>query len=112
MSGTDAQHLATPARVAFRRLRQGQAAPIPTLEEALAEDRPVDSRTERTARMIVGDPAYVRRELEELADAGGADELMVTTNMYDHEDRRRSAELLASEFELGDSPAPPIASEA
>ena len=51
--------------------------------------------------MIVGDPASVRAKLEELAAAGQADELMLTTNMHGHEDRRRSVELLATEFGLG-----------
>ena len=110
----EAQTLAAPARVAFRRLRSGRAAPIPTLEEALAEDRASDDQRDRARppspedasgrsrvpRVIVGDPASVRAKLEELADAGQADELMLTTNMHGHEDRRRSVELLATEFGL------------
>lgn len=109
----EAQTLATPARVAFRRLRAGRATPIPSLEEALAEDRRTDVERDRASsapdrspirsrvpRVIVGEPASVRETLEELADAGEADELMVTTNMYDHADRRRSCELLAAAFEL------------
>ncbi len=130
----EAQRLAAPARVAFRRLRSGRATPIPTLEEALAEDRDSDRMRDelgnpssegsdtparqpepdtqmpptrsRSPRMIVGEPASVREALEELADAGEADELMVTTNMHGHDDRRRSVELLASEFGLpGSAPA-------
>jgi len=96
----EAQRVAAPARVAFRRLRQGRAAPIPTIEEALREDRPADSRQEGTRRMIVGDPSHVRESLEALADEGEADELMVTTNTHGHDARRRSAGLLADEFRL------------
>ena len=98
----EAQRLATPARVAFRRLRSGRATPIPTLEEALAEDGSSDSSSPegRVRRVMVGAPASVRESLEELANAGQADELMVTTNMHGHEDRRRSVELLAAEFGL------------
>ena len=90
--------------------------PIPSMEEALAEDRPSDGQRDRLGaespsgrsrvpRVIVGEPASVREKLEELADAGEADELMVTTNMYEHADRRRSCELLAAAFELSGAEA-------
>lgn len=97
----EAWRIAAPARVAFRRLRRGAATPLPTLEEALAEegDRPrrPASPTDQT---IVGNPTQVRERLEEMRSLGGADELIVMTNTHDFADRLRSYELLATEFGL------------
>jgi len=43
----------------------------------------------------------VLERLRELIAATKADEVMVTTMIYDHAARRRSYELLAEAFELG-----------
>jgi alkanesulfonate monooxygenase SsuD/methylene tetrahydromethanopterin reductase-like flavin-dependent oxidoreductase (luciferase family) len=47
---------------------------------------------------VVGSPETVRRELAELQQRTNADELIVTTMLYDHADRLRSYELLAEAF--------------
>src|SRR3712207_9538548 len=39
-----AQELAAPARVAFRRLRAGAPTPLPSVEDALAEEGPREPR--------------------------------------------------------------------
>jgi alkanesulfonate monooxygenase SsuD/methylene tetrahydromethanopterin reductase-like flavin-dependent oxidoreductase (luciferase family) len=44
---------------------------------------------------VVGSPETVRRGLEEFVARTGADELMVTANIYDHEKRKRSFEIIA-----------------
>jgi luciferase family oxidoreductase group 1 len=44
---------------------------------------------------IVGAPETVRRGLEEFTSRTGADELMVTANIFDHEKRKRSFEIVA-----------------
>jgi luciferase family oxidoreductase group 1 len=44
---------------------------------------------------IVGDPDSVRRQLQALLDATGADELIVNTIMYDHAARLRSYEIVS-----------------
>jgi luciferase family oxidoreductase group 1 len=44
---------------------------------------------------IVGGPDTVRRGLEDLVARTGADELMVTANIYDHEKRKRSFAIIA-----------------
>lgn len=97
----EAWRIAAPARVAFRRLRAGEPTPLPTVEEALAEegDRPrkPPSPTDRT---IVGTPAQVRDRLEELRSLAGADELILMTNTHSYDDRVRSYELLAEEYGL------------
>ena len=44
---------------------------------------------------VVGSPDTVRRGLEDLVARTGADELMVTANIYDHEKRKRSFAIVA-----------------
>jgi luciferase family oxidoreductase group 1 len=44
---------------------------------------------------IVGSPDRVRRGLDEFVRQTGADELMVTANIFDHEKRKRSFEIVA-----------------
>jgi alkanesulfonate monooxygenase SsuD/methylene tetrahydromethanopterin reductase-like flavin-dependent oxidoreductase (luciferase family) len=51
-------------------------------------------------RAVIGRPEKVRAELEEVAAAYGASEVMVVTITFDHEARRRSYELLAEAFAL------------
>jgi luciferase family oxidoreductase group 1 len=94
-----ARRLSAPARLAFRRLRMGRPGPIPTVEEALAElgDEALAGRSER---VIVGTGEQVRDELEQMRDAARADEVMVLTTVHDHDDRRRSYQLLAEAYGL------------
>ena len=47
---------------------------------------------------IVGDPRTVRARIEQLAQRTVADEVMVTTNVYDHNERLSSYERLAEVF--------------
>jgi luciferase family oxidoreductase group 1 len=98
-----ARRLAAPARVAFRRLRAGRPEPIPTVEEALAEEgaRPPGPGSKPGAeRVIVGAPETVRDRLDELVAATAADELIVMTTMHGLQDRVRSYALLAEAFHL------------
>jgi luciferase family oxidoreductase group 1 len=44
---------------------------------------------------VVGSPETVRRGLEDFVQRTGADELMVTANIYDHDKRKRSFEIVA-----------------
>jgi alkanesulfonate monooxygenase SsuD/methylene tetrahydromethanopterin reductase-like flavin-dependent oxidoreductase (luciferase family) len=50
---------------------------------------------ERFGTSIIGGPATVRRGLDELLAATGANEIMATTMVHDPADRRTSFELLA-----------------
>jgi alkanesulfonate monooxygenase SsuD/methylene tetrahydromethanopterin reductase-like flavin-dependent oxidoreductase (luciferase family) len=47
---------------------------------------------------VIGDPRTVRARLKELAQYTVADEVMVTTNVYDHNERLSSYERLAEVF--------------
>ncbi len=50
--------------------------------------------------LLDADPRSVRARIEELAEHTAADEIMVTTNVYEHAERLRSYERLAGVFEL------------
>jgi luciferase family oxidoreductase group 1 len=51
--------------------------------------------TDAFACAVVGGPDTVRRGLEDFVQRTGADELMVTANIYDHDRRKRSFEIVA-----------------
>ena len=59
-----------------------------------------DEEWEKTRRMvpITGSPERVKAQLEELVAQTGADELMISTGLGNHEYRRRSYELIAEVF--------------
>jgi luciferase family oxidoreductase group 1 len=102
-SDEEARRLAASGRMTFTLLRRGQLIAVPPPEEALeflaADDRaPGRPRSER--RAVLGSPATVRAELEEVVARYGAEEAIVVTITYDHEARRRSYELLAEAFGL------------
>ncbi len=101
-----AQELASSMRLAWVRMRSGNPGPLPSPEEARdypytpAERQLADAHS---SMQIMGDPPGVRAQIEELAARTAADEIMVTTNVFDHAERLRSYELLAEAFEI--SPA-------
>jgi luciferase family oxidoreductase group 1 len=51
---------------------------------------------------VVGGPETVRRGLEDVIARTGADELIVTANIYDHEKRKRSFAIIAEVGGLGE----------
>ena len=86
------------SRLSMLRLRTGQPSTMPSPEEAAAQaysgaDRALIAKT--TGSHVVGDQATVTEELGRLVARTGVDEVMITTNVYDHADRLRSYELLA-----------------
>lgn len=89
-----AEELASSAELGWLRFGQGlRDLPLPSVEEARAHPRePEDEpyRAMHRARQIIGGPASVAGALEALAAAAGARELMVTTTIHDHEERKRS----------------------
>jgi alkanesulfonate monooxygenase SsuD/methylene tetrahydromethanopterin reductase-like flavin-dependent oxidoreductase (luciferase family) len=52
----------------------------------------------------VGGPETVRTKLEDLAHRTQADELMITSNIFSHDERKRSFERVAKIFELTPGP--------
>jgi luciferase family oxidoreductase group 1 len=82
---------------------RGDLRPLASPEEALAFPyTPVDRARirHRRERLFVGTPANVLQKVTPLIEATRADELMVTTMLYDHQARRHSYELLADAFGL------------
>ncbi|WP_027481258.1 LLM class flavin-dependent oxidoreductase [Deinococcus pimensis] len=84
-------------------IRGGRDLPLVSPEEALT--RPLTPQEQEVARygralLVHGTPDEVRVRLEDLAGRYGADELMITSNIHDHEERVRSYELLAGAFGL------------
>ena len=53
----------------------------------------------RVDTQFTGSPKQVADRLEQLQEASGADELIITTITHDHADRVRSYELLAAEWQ-------------
>ena len=89
--------------LAWVRRRGGNPGPLPSPEEALAYPyTPAERRLADAYRsmQVVGEPRTVRVGIEELAAHTAADEVMITTNVYDHAERLRSYERLAEVFDI------------
>ena len=100
-----AEYLARPGWLAFLRLRSGQPIALPTVEEAAGYEftsAELAFVEQRRYGQALGSPATVRGQLTEVLRWTGADELMVTNQVYDLADRLRSYELIAG---LGIEPA-------
>ncbi|WNG47334.1 LLM class flavin-dependent oxidoreductase [Archangium minus] len=94
----EARRLATSAQIQFVNLRRGQPGPL---------QPPVDSMEGRWSEMekagvehalswsVIGSPETVRRGLADILERTGADEVMVTAQIYDHAARLRSFEIAA-----------------
>ncbi|MCW3051071.1 MAG: luciferase-like protein [Chthonomonadales bacterium] len=99
----EAERLVSSLLVAFARLRTGQTSLLLPPEEAMTyrfsamEAAVVDSIR---GRHLVGTPASVKAQIEALVERTRADEVMISTFIYGHEERLRSYELLAEAFGL------------
>jgi luciferase family oxidoreductase group 1 len=99
----EADRLASTVDLNFVRRRKGEYLELASPEEAVAYPYTPAERgliARNRARLVVGSKATVRARLTALIDATQADEVMITTMLYHHADRRRSYELLAEEFGL------------
>ena len=100
----EARRLETSSKMAFTLLQRGELIPVPTVERAerfLAEQAPRSPGLQRARRRITGTPATVRAGIESVAAQYGADEVMIVTITWDHDARRRSYELIAEAFGIG-----------
>ncbi len=100
----EARALAASRNLWVVRLLSGRPIPFPPPDEArdypfTEQERALLRSVER--RSIVGTPVQVRDGLMTLAQAHGAEELVVVTITYDYASRLRSYELLADAFGLG-----------
>jgi luciferase family oxidoreductase group 1 len=98
-----AEELALSMELAWVRMRSGNPRPLPSPEEAMAYPYTLAERQLADAyrtMQVVGDSPTVRARIEELAAHTMADEIMITTNVYDHAERLRSYERLAAAFAI------------
>lgn len=99
----EAERVASSIDLNFVRRAKGDYLPIESPRTALAypytpidRDRIVQNRS----RLFVGSPATIKQKLAPLLDATQADELMITSMIYDHEARKISYALLAQAFDV------------
>ena len=100
-SDAEAERLAGTVDLNIVRRAKGEYLPLASPEDAAAYDySPVDKAriAQNRTRMAVGAPATVMAKLTPLIEATKADELMVTTMIFDHAARKRSYQLLAEAF--------------
>src|SRR5215208_1032447 len=100
----EAQRLAYSSRMAMAMLRRGRLIAVPPVETAerfLKGEGLLDKSVGR--RLVLGTPDAVRAGLEQVAADYHAEEVIVVSITFDHEARRRSYELIAEAFELGES---------
>jgi luciferase family oxidoreductase group 1 len=100
-SDAEAERLAATLDLNWVRRARGEYLPLASPEEALAFPYTAIDRERirhRRARLFLGGPATIVEKVAPLIEATKADELMVTTMIYDHTARRHSYELLADAF--------------
>ena len=103
----EAQVLFTSLQQAFINLRLGRPGKLPPPQPGYAErlgplERGILEQTLSSA--IVGSPDTVARGLEAFAERTGADELMLTSQIFDHQARLRSFGIVAGSQTLAGSP--------
>jgi luciferase family oxidoreductase group 1 len=96
----EAWRLTASHRMAFAMLMRGRPIPVPPVDTALRFLEAHGEDAGRRRRIVAGDPARVRADLEGVAREYGAEEVIVVTITHDHAARRRSYELIAEAFGL------------
>lgn len=94
----EARLLFTSLQQAFVNLRSGRAGKLPPPVENYDRDLDPAARTmlnQALSCAVVGSPESVRQGVEAFIQRTGADELMVTAQVFDHAARVRSFEILA-----------------
>ena len=97
----EAARLFTSLQQAFVNLRRGSPGPLPPPDERLEERLAPGDRLlidQMLSCTVVGTPETVRHGLGAFAERTGADELMLTSQIFDHRARLRSYEIVAAEM--------------
>jgi luciferase family oxidoreductase group 1 len=98
-----ARRLMSSLQQAFLNLRRGRPAPLPPpVDDVEAGLAPFERAMleEALACTVVGEPEAVRGGLAAIAERTGADELMLTSQTYDHAARLRSFEIAAAAMDV------------
>lgn len=93
-----AERLSTSHYQAFLNIIRGDLKPIQppvdSMDDLWSEFEKLSVQSQLRSS-IIGSPSTVKRELQELLNSTQADELMITTSMFDHADRLHSYEIVA-----------------
>lgn len=93
-----AEYLAATGDLMHLRIVRDEFPPLPSPEEALAYPYTEDEREivrRNRGLHIVGTPEQVRARIGAMVDDTAADEVMIVSNLYDHDARLQSYRLLA-----------------
>jgi alkanesulfonate monooxygenase SsuD/methylene tetrahydromethanopterin reductase-like flavin-dependent oxidoreductase (luciferase family) len=102
----EAELLATSVQQAFVNLHTGNPGKLPPPVADYAETLPLPARAllrQVLSCSAIGDAAAVRAQIEAFVERTGADELMIVSQIFDHEARVRSYEILAGAVALTSS---------
>jgi luciferase family oxidoreductase group 1 len=105
----EAELLATSVQQAFVALRTGKPIQLPPPRRGYADELPLEARAilrSVLSASAIGSPETARRQLEEFVQRTRPDELMITSQVYDHQARLRSYELL---MQAVSQPSPALA---
>ncbi|GAA4021752.1 LLM class flavin-dependent oxidoreductase [Sphingomonas swuensis] len=97
-SDEEAELLATSIQQAFVALRTGTPGKLPPPLPGFADTLPLQAKAmldQLLSCSAIGSPETVRRKTLDFIERTGADELIVTAQIHDHQARRRSYALLA-----------------
>jgi len=97
-SDEDAQYLATSWQQSFVSLRSGRPCKLPPPRKGYVEQlgpQAQDLLDHVLSCSAIGSPSTVAGQVQAFLDRTGADELMITCNMFDHAARLRSYEIVA-----------------
>ena len=99
-----AEYLATSMQQQFLNIRQGKMAQFsPPIEDVNAVWSPYEqeavAQQSEAPSIIIGGPETVKRKLEEFINMTKADELIISSGLFHHEDRLRSYEILSEIME-------------
>jgi luciferase family oxidoreductase group 1 len=99
----EAERLASSADYNWLRRSRGEYHVLPNPDEAMAykySDQERDFVMRHRRQLFVGTPAMVKERLDALARETQADEIMITSAIYDHDARKRSYELMADAYNI------------
>jgi luciferase family oxidoreductase group 1 len=94
----DAKRLSSSTQQQFLALRRGRPGLLPPPVDDITQIASPDELAglDHTFRYsAIGSPDIVRAKIKAVLDLTGANELMAASQMYDHQERRRSYEILA-----------------
>ena len=97
-SGDEADYLRSSSQQSFLNLRRGDPGPLPPPVMDFAKTLSAPELTVLDSILscsTAGSPATVRAGIAEFAERTQADELIITSHIYDHDKRLRSFEIIA-----------------